>query len=635
MKSKADQFSLNIELDPQTGQILGLRDPKLDVEILRCERGAELELNDQPLDTRLSSVVQSRGEHITVLEARHNAAYGAGWTLRIRRVLTIGGGGLHPGPENSVHLRYEVRRVPHTEPGAGLDYIWQPALEAPLHLDTLTGLAAPVLWFGKPTRIRALAIGGSGPREHVSLEDGPVKEVLPFLQTAFRTVFPGQQSINGALYYHPSDERFVWTVARRPQTGGRVLFGENRQAFRFDYFTDFNLQNEFQTPAVSFLYGRGLKAADRVLAEQFDRYEEPPDWWHKTTWFWLHPNWQRGGSFATMSRGADILMDECGVNGFGIFMHDVPWSGNDCDVASPQPSPRLGGAAGLQRAVERIRNKGGHTYVWLSRHGHRQDTMGWQESWAVRGVDGRPVRIYNHPDVGVRLDIINCADPTFFDYIAGWIEYYVKQLGITGIFWDSGLQALPPDFGNKPYLRWPGETSARALDFYEKIYRFGRTLSPDFFMWVEGISTDAPMNAFAVDGRGHTGHALLRRIAHAGPKRLIWRSAWPHDVASGFPFIRPFNDVCWEATETRYREVAADPMNQWLCRTVKERGCRQAIGLIDGISQLDEFVIASPGVTGKVVVPGVQILEHVITGTKVRAKNSVFNLPEAGAYRPA
>lgn len=637
MKERNQQFQLPVELDPQSGQLLSVHDPELDVEILRCGRGAELEWNDQPLRTRLVDVQQSDGEHITLLEACHNSAYGVGWRLRIRRVLTVGGAGVHPGPERSLHLRYEIRRVPHTEPGETLDYIWQPALEAPLRLDHVTVLAAPALGWGAETRFRALALGGSGPREHVGLEEGTIAEIAPYLQTAFRSTFPGQLTINGWLAYHAGDERFVWTVVRRPPTGGRVVMNAQRQAFRFDYFMDFGLQQEITTPAVSWLWGRGLAEADRVLAEQFDRYEEPPDWWFRTAWFWLHPNWQRGGSFATMARGAEILLEECGVTGFGMFVHDVPWSGNDCDVSSPQPSPRLGGDAALRRAVEQIRAGGGHTYVWMSRHGHRQDALGWRESWAIRGVDGRPIRIYNRPDSGVRLDIINCADPTFFDYITGWIRYYVEQLGVTGVFWDSGMQPLPPDFGAKPYLRWPGETTARALDFYERVYRFGRSLNRDFFMWVEGINTDVPMNAFAVDGRGHGGHRLLQRIAHAGPKRLVWRSAWPHDLASGFPFIAPFNDIGWVADEKTYRKVAAEPMNRWICRVLKERGCRHAVGLGDGLSRLDEFVIAAPGVTGTVTVPGEhRALQHVISGAKVTGRatagGTVFELPESGAY---
>jgi hypothetical protein len=640
---KPVKFALNVKLDDASGQILLLRDPKLGVDVLRCEPGAELELNGRPLVTRLCDVAESVGEHISVLEAGFSSAYGAGVSFRIRRVLTLGGDALQTGPSNSVHIRYEVRRVPRTTPGEGLDYIWQPELEAPLQVETLGVMCAPVTWFGPTTRMRAIAIGGSGPREHVSLEDGPVAEVVPYLQTAFRTTFPGQQTIPGALYYRPGDEAFVWSVARRATTGGRIEFGPKRHAYQFYFFTGMRLQDEWVTSAISLLWGCGLEHADTVLARQFDRFEEPPDWWYKTSWFWLHPQWQKDGSFQTMSRGADILMDECGVNGFGMFMHDVPWSGIDCDVGSPQPSPGMGGDGALRKAVERIRSKGGHTYAWISRHGHRSNTLGWRDSWAIKGVDGRPIRLYQRPGQGVMLDIVNCADPTFLDYMKGWIEYYVKTLGITGLFWDSGMQPLPPDFGDKPYLRWPGETSARALDFYEKIYRFGRSMSDDFFMWVEGISVDAPMNAFAVDNGKHgggSGHALMRRIAHAGPKRLVWRSAWPHDLGSGFPFITPFNDVCWDPAEKSYRKAAADPMNKWIAKTVKERGIRHAVGIADGVSLLDEYVVACPGVTGDVTIPvGLckgRTLKHVISGTLVKGRGGkggvTFNLPESGAY---
>lgn len=643
MNPTAPKFPLDLKLDPQSGQILSLGDPSAKVEFLRCGPGAELELNGLPLALRLREEREGSGEHISLLEARSHVAYGAASSLRIRRVLTCGGVGLHPGRSGSVHLRYEFLRVPNNGDGDNLGYIWKPEIEAPLQVETLTVLTAPSLWFGEKTRMRAIAIGGSGPREHVSFEDGPVAEVVPHLQTGFRNAFPGQPLIAGALYYHPDDGRFVWVVARRPATGGRLQFGRQRQAFQFDYFTGMGVNDELFTPAVSFLWGRGLEEAERVLAGQFDRYEEPPDWWSKTTWFWLHPNWQRDASFETMAKGAEVLMDECGVNGFGLFTHDVPSSGHDCDVASPRPSPTLGGDAELRRAIDRIRAKGGHTYTWISRHGHRADSPGWQPSWGIRGVDGRSIRLRSPPSRGVSLDIVNCADPSFQDYIMRWIEYSVKHLGITGLFWDSGLQPLPPDFGGKPYLRWPGETSARALEFYEKVYRFGRTLSPDFFMWVEGISVDAPMNAFAVDNRSHgpnSGHGLMRRIAHAGPKRLVWRSAWPHDLGSGFPFIEPFSDIHWEPAGPKYKAAAADPMNRWVCRIVRERGCRHAIGLADGVSLLDEFVVACPSVSGPVMVPKTRCkgasLRHVVSGATVKGatvpEGVRFDLPASGAW---
>jgi hypothetical protein len=637
------KFSLGIEIDDENGQLLSLCDDDCSMDILRYAQGNEIEINGKPLNVQHIKIEEDIAEHITNFVIKSSTAYGAGNTLNIRRVITRGGMRLHSGPSQSLHIRYDVSRIPHTEIGEGLDYIWQPEIEAPLQIETIGVLCAPALWFGEKTRMKAIAIGGSGPRDHVSIEDGPVAEVAPYLQRKFRTTFPGQQMVSGALYYHPDDERFVWVIARRPTTAGHIEFGEKRHAYQYYYFTEMCLQKQLTTPAVSFFWGQGLDNAETVLAQQFDMYQEPPAWWYKTSWFWMHPNWQSDASFETMGQGAEILMDECGVNGFGMFVHDVPWSGNDCDIGSPNPNPSLGGSTALGKAVEKIRNKGGHTYAWISRHGHRPDSMGWQDSWGIYGVDGRRIKIKGAPDRSVSLDIINPSDPSFQDYIMGWIKHYVSDLGITGLFWDSGLQPLPPDFGNKPYLRWPGETSARAAEFYDKIYRFGKSLDDDFFMWVEGIGVDIPMNAFAVDSRNHgggSGHALMQRIANRGPKRLVWRSAWQHDVASGFPFIYPMSDICASPDVSTYKTIAADPMNRWICQIVKERGIRHAIGLGDGFSMLDEFIIASPGISGKVVVPPNKCIgntaEHVITREKVTGKQSeigiIFDLPASGGY---
>lgn len=644
MDKPTDQCILHVEIDRQTGQLIALRDPASDMPVALFAPGAELLINGLPVATRLQRAEEARGEHITELSAYLPAAYGAGAALVIRRVITAGAVATHTGRANSAHIRYEIRRAPVTDTHDRIDYIWPPALEAPLNIQTVTTLAAPWKRFGPTTHMRTLAIGGSGPRQHVSLEDGPVQDVVGHLQGDFRCTFPGQQTIAGAMYYDPADERFVWAIVRRPHTGGRILFDCDRQAHEFWYFTDAAVQDELVTPAVSLLWGRGLPLSEKILAEQFDLYEEPPAWWFNTVWFWLHPLWQRESGFKAMAEGAQVLMDKCGVNGFGILLHDIPWSGNDIDVGSPRPHPRLGGSDGLRRAIDAIRSRGGHTYAWISRHGHRPDSLDFRTSWQIRGIDGRPVRIRNTPDHGVFIDIINPADPTFQQYMMDWIEYYVRQLGITGLFWDSGFQPLPPDFGNKPYMRYPGQTSAVAATFYERMYRFGKSLSEDFFMWAEGISVDIPMNGFAVDMHRHgeaSAHRLLHRMAHQGPRRLVWRSAWPHDVASGFPFIDPFNDVGWDVSKRGYDSVAENPMNQWLCRTARERSFRGAVGVADGVSVWDEYLVACPSIKGPVTVPTDlcrgEALVPVLGGDAIRGKRSAegvrFNLPKSGAYR--
>ncbi len=92
-----------------------------------------------------------------------------------------------------------------------------------------------------------------------------------------------------------------------------------------------------------------------------------------------------------------------------------------------------------------------------------------------------------------------------------------------------------------------------------------------------------------------------------------------------------------------YRDLAADPMNRWLCRTVKERGCKQARGIADGIAVLDEFLIvgASDALLGRVVVPddlahGARLVHEIsgttLTGTAVDG-GVAFDLTETGAWR--
>lgn len=632
-------FSLDLRLDGSTGQILALRDPQTDREVVRYEPGPEVWLNDVPLATRCEWVQTTPDEHLTVMRARVTAGYGAAVDLRIRRTITRGGMGLRAGRRDAVHVQYEVTRVPVAGEEDPLSYIWPPPIEAPLRLDTLTVLGAPMQTFGTATRMRSLALGGTGPREHVSLEDGPVADVVPYLQSGFRSHFPGQLTIGGAMYYHPDDQRWLWIIARRPATSGQLCVTPQRHAYRFAYHTDLAVQATVFVPAVTLAWGSGIEDSERVLAEQFDLYQEPPTWaWH-TTWFWLHPAWTRGVDFGVAADAVKMLMDECGVNGFGLFAHDVPLAGRDVDPASPAASPLMGGDEGLRRLTDVIKARGGHSYTWFTRMGHRPDSFEHNPAWAIRGIDGRPVRLRSTPGRGVTADILNPADPDLQANLQRWIAHYVRDLGIDGVFWDSGFQPLPPDFGSKPYLRWPGECNARAAQLYENMLRFGRSLSPDFFMWAEGISVDIPMNCFSVDAKTHgqhSGHRLMHRLAHLGPRRLMWRSAWAHDLASGFTMIDPPNDV--GQTAELYRQIADNPMNRWVCKLVKERGTRHAAGLADGVSRLDEYIVVSPTKQQRITLADApsRVVQHVISGQPVQGEAGAagvsFDLPAPGGY---
>jgi hypothetical protein len=636
-------FPLTLETDPATGQLLRVADPALGMELLRYAPGAELLVNGVAPRILSAETASGGAEHQTTLDCAFPRAYLTGQRCTVRRLLTLGGLGLHTGRPQSLHLRYQLRRVPWGDYRQDLDEIWGAPLEAPLTVDTLTVLGAATPWFGPATRLRAIAIGGSGPREHVSLEDGPVAEVVPWLQSGFRTTFPGQQTVPGALYYHPEDERWVWLFVRRPQTGGRLRFAPDRLAAEFAYFQPLRVHDELVTPEVSLYWGRGLQEAERVLAEQFDHFTEPPDWWYRTCWFWLHPIWQPGGSFRHAAEAVRILSGECGVTGYGIAGHDVPPSGRDIDVRSLLPSPLLGGDDGFRQLTGTIRELGGHSYAWFTRTG-LYPGGDCRADWLVRGEDGRPIRLEPGVEQGVKLSLLNNADAGCRDYLFGLVRYYLTQLGLTGLFWDSGAQPMPPDFAPRPGLDYPGQAMVAPVHFYDEVYRLGRSLSPDFFMWFEGISTELRSNAFAVDNRGHggqSGHLLLHRLAHRGPRRLVWRSAWPHDVAGAFPFINPVSDIGADPGPATYRRIAADPMNRWLCQTVRELGTREARGEADGVARLGPYLIVAHGATAPVALPAdtpTRALRHVVTGARCDAQPMGewlrFNLAP-GAWEPA
>lgn len=584
----------HVQVDPVTGQLVGVLDPVDSRPVLAFSAGPELHLNGRPLELKLVRQTNAATESITQMEVCDTRAYGAGYRLAVTRLVTFGGDGLHTGAPSTAHIRYHVQRVPWGDYSDPMDMIWGAPLESTLHVESLTALAAPTQWFGPRTHMRAIAIGGSGPREHVSYEDGPVAEVVPWLQARFRTAFPGQMTIPGALYYNPDDQRYLWIICRRPHVGGQVRFGTNAQAFDFNYFKNLRVHDEIVTPEINLVWGQGLANAERVMAEQFDRYEEPPAWWSKTSWFWLHPVWQRSGSLEACQEAVKILSSECGVTGFGIALHDVPWSGRGVDPASLLPSPAIGGEDGLKKLTDTIKSVGGHSYVWSTRTG-LHPVRDRRDSWCVRGEDGRRVRLAP-PGSGVQIDVLN-NDSGFRQYLFDTVRHYVTQLGVDGIFWDSGAQPMPPDFTDRGDGICPGESMVAPVRFYDDIYRFGRSLSPDFFMWLEGITTELRSNAFAVDNRKHgtrSAHAMMHRVARLGRRRIVFRSPWSHDLASGFPFIHPASDVGQLPDVETYRRIAACPTNRVVGRLVAERGHRDAVALTDGVSQLGDVVVVSP-----------------------------------------
>lgn len=611
--------------------------------MLEFGAGHEFELNNTAVPTEVVDHADCWGGLKTVFDIKCWEGYLTGARYRLERVVVPGGQGNHIGPTNAVHFRHTLARVPWGDYTKPLDDLWNVPIEAPDLIKSVKVLCAPTGLFGPDTRMRAVAIGGSGPREHVSLEEGPIKAVLPWLKTSFRTTFPGQSTVPGALYFDPVDQSWVWIVVRHPDIGGEIEYREDGQSFRFLPYRDMKVHDLLCLPDVSIYYGKGLEEADRCMANFFDLYQEPPAWWYNTCWFWLHTFWQPDMNFEKAREGVKLLMDDCGVKGFGLSIHDLPLAGADCEARSRKASPHLGGDDGARQLVDFIHNRGGHTYMWMARYGKLGaggPTL-WRDNWAMKGIDERAVgnNVFR---------ICDALSPGYRQDMHKWIDYTINDLGITGIFWDSAFQPYPPNFSaaSKDWLNFPGEAIAGPSSLYEEIYRLGKKHNPDFFMWGEGISTERVSNAFAVDNPTHgerSGHELMHRLAHAGPRRLVWRSCWTQDVSGAFPFIKPQADLHRTLESGFYRDVAADPMNRWLCQAVAQRGCRQARGIADGIAVLDDIVVVPDhkALWKTVVVPTELArgtgLKNLLSGAEVKGRECAggveFAIDAAGPWQ--
>jgi len=629
-----------VTLNDQTGAIEHLYDVPTEREILRFAQGPALEVNRRPVSPRVASVHDAWGDVTVRLDVPIVDNYMAGARYQLEQSVIAGGVANHLPGRNSAHLRHTIVRVPMAEHREPLDDLWQSPIEAPHRIDSMTVLCAPTAFFGPGTKMRAVAIGGSGPREHVSIEDDAIEKVLPWVQTKFRTQTPGHMGLPGFLYYHPEDERWLYVVVRHPHQG--VRFHPSLDGLKVEMFAhqDMSMHGRIVFPDISFYWGRGMAEADRQFAEFFDLYEEPPGWWWNTTWFWAHTFWQPDATFDKLRGAVDVLMDDCGVTGFGLSAHDLPLAGSDVEQRSMRPSPRLGGEAAYRRLVKHIRDRGGKTYMFMARYGKLQagGPDNWRDDWAIRGVDGRPVGRN-------AFRVVDAHHPGWRDYLKRWIARFI-DMGVDGVFWDSAFQPMPPNFSeaSKAYLNNPAEAMVGGPDCYEDLYRFGRSLHKDFFMWGEGLTTEFTTNGFAVDNRSHgehSGHMAMARLAHAGPQRLVWRcDAFPRDLTGGFPFIHPRADIHASFDSDFYERAAADPHNRWTCQTVKDRGCRHAIGVGDGASVLDEFLVLGHGAPTDVTVPAAlarsERLQSVIDGTKVSGEPTAtgirFRLPDTGAW---
>jgi hypothetical protein len=459
----------------------------------------------------------------------------------------------------------------------------------------------------------------------------------------FKRTHPGVQLIPGAAYYH-EDGRWLWITSQRPTVGMHWDYERDRQVARFEYHALLEPAETVHTPEVSLYWGRGGRAEMlNVMNRHFIMYEEPSDWFYKTTWFWL--NWwrYRPNGYADMADQVKYLHEELGLTGFGITAHDLRPGMWDCGTSSLGPSPHLGGEAGFRKLGETVRDLGGHMYVWLPWNGMSQPSPDLKPDWRILGCDGHPYTSYSLGSADLYQGL-NYKHPEVQEYYLKWIRRYITEFHIDGIFWDCGGGPLPSDFtpeAKRPFQRFPSEAMTGGYDFMKRVMQEGRAYTSDFFMWHECFSQDLAATGYST----HTGNdAFVMELNRHGPKRLVYRSHSTYNLYGGFARVSPSEDSGINAAGTKesYHEMVNDPMNKWVVQFVREHGTREAVGLQPGVALCANHIVVDPSTEPrKVTVPHwvgtPETLTDVLTGKEIKPEatsdaGTVFTLSGKTAY---
>jgi hypothetical protein len=210
-----------------------------------------------------------------------------------------------------------------------------------------------------------------------------------------------------------------------------------------------------------------------------------------------------------------------------------------------------------------------------------------------------------------------------------WTRRYVEDFDVDGFFLDCGVFTLPCDFDPAHTAgHFPSEAGPAMRELYREMWDIIQEVKPnDFHMWYEGVHADYAGSGFC---HGNitvpppppgvmTGQRMMYNFVKHG-KRLVWGTLHAYDLACGYAQWNPAMGGLESVAQAR--EVAADPMNQFIVKLVREVGVRDARGITDGLSWLDDLLVTIPEYEGRATLtePALQDLkavEHVLTGEQV------------------
>jgi len=247
--------------------------------------------------------------------------------------------------------------------------------------------------------------------------------------------------------------------------------------------------------------------------------------------------------------------------------------------------------------------------------------------WSMKGIDGRPWVSWGW-DAHEFITACNPLDPGYRRYMLDWTRRYVEDFDVDAFFLDCGVFTVPCDFTpGRPGQVYPSETGPAFRGLFHEMWDLIQSIKPgNFHLWYEGVHTDYPGSGYCHGNMVFpppppevmTGQRMLYNFARRG-KRLVWGTLHAYDLACGFAqWDPPMGGTGSVAEAVKY---AADPMNAFIVKLVRERGIRDARGVTDGLSRLGEYLVTVPKYHGKVVLADpawrdIRAVRNVLTGEK-------------------
>ena len=573
---------LEVTRDDATGRVASVK--LYGEELLDASAPCESELWVNGLQLRMRPHVDPnhRGAKLEHLKGERWVDQTAGWALVLAREMGERAGMKHRCFGVQTLVRREIVDLTCPDPGPG-----GPAIEAPLWVDSLSVLNWNWRFWGDDTRMIFASSHSNGPSHetgHVGYEHDTPEACKKYLKNTWRRLYPGSMVIHGGLFYSARTEHWLAITCRRPQVG-YILNIENAGrgvCYDFTLHAHVDIGETIQLPEVKIYFGETRADMMDWLGDYASfYYQEPPRWVFETVWDdgvgWdARPSWSEQADYwiEQIDKGVCSGIKYCLVTNRPVKSGTTP--------LGYEPDPNHGTKEEFRRAMRRVADRGIPVLIWMSHSGMLyRGGMDIDDDWFIRGIDGRVSASWGSIDGGLMQ--INPGHPGYIAYTKKWIDFYIGECGARGIFFDCLSWCFPPDFAQRDFMRYPGDTNLMAVRFMDEIYAHVKRIDQSAIVLGEGTSLDFPVDVFsvcanpkrAIDGMGPR-DLFLSLNAHS-PKRFV--------IDQG-PRLAPASGMC--CVDQR---PGAEEANRRMTALLRERGGRDAFAHVNGdLSVLDDLL---------------------------------------------